>query len=230
MGTDAATVQGWAQEFQVLIQRVRSCFSRHDLRQRAEQYVRGLLGPVPRKNGWQLAEYLGQDKPYGLQRLLGRARWDADPVRDELLRYSQEHLLARRESGLLIVDETGFLKKGQKSVGVQRQYSGTAGASLRMAPVQSGPGDDLAPCRRSGRGRRGRQTRPSRGTRAEAISLASGSPHLPRCPPASQPHMGRDLVPRRGRVFQPAPLSVIVAPGGGASDAACSCREAPDGR
>lgn len=127
MGTDAATVRAWAQEFQVLIERVRSCFSRHDLRRRAEQYVRGLLGPVPRKNSWQLAEYLGQDKPYALQRLLGRARWDADGVRDELLRYSQEHLLGPHEGGLLIVDETGFLKKGRKSVGVQRQYSGTAG-------------------------------------------------------------------------------------------------------
>ena len=110
-----------------MIQRVGSCFGRQDLRQRARAVRAGLLGPVPRKNGWQLAEYLGQDKPYALQRLLGRARWDADPVRDELLRYSQEHLLARREGGLLIVDETGFLKKGQKSVGVQRQYSGTAG-------------------------------------------------------------------------------------------------------
>jgi len=127
MGTEAATVQGWAGGFEALTQRVGPCFGRHDLRERAEGYLRGLLGSVPRKNGWQVAEYLGQDKPYGIQRLLGRGRWEADKVRDELVRYSQEHLLSEGESGVLIVDETGFLKKGKKSVGVQRQYSGTAG-------------------------------------------------------------------------------------------------------
>ena len=127
MGTDALAVAGWAQPFEALCERMAGCFRRRDLRQRAGTYLRGLLGPVKRKNGWQLAEHLGDATPCGVQRLLGRARWDADTVRDETLRYAYEHLLANDEGGVLIVDETGFLKKGDKSVGVQRQYSGTAG-------------------------------------------------------------------------------------------------------
>lgn len=128
MGVDAAMVQGWAEEFEALSAQMGPCFGRQDLRERAQGYVRGLLGPVQRKNSWQVAEYLEEQKPYGLQRLLGRARWEADAVRDELLRYSQAHLLPEDEAGgVLIVDETGFVKKGEKSVGVQRQYSGTAG-------------------------------------------------------------------------------------------------------
>jgi SRSO17 transposase len=121
------TVRGWATKFEAMMERVGSCFSRRDLRERADGYVRGLLGRVGRKNAWQVAEYLGDDKPYGVQRLLGRARWDADALRDEVRRYAAEHLLAEGEGGVLVVDETGFLKKGDKSVGVQRQYSGTAG-------------------------------------------------------------------------------------------------------
>lgn len=127
MGVDAATVQGWTEDFEALRKQVGPCFGRRDLRERAEGYLRGLLGQLPRKNSWQVAEYLGEPKPYGLQRLLGRAHWQADALRDELLRYSREHLLPGEEGGVLIVDETGFVKKGEKSVGVQRQYSGTAG-------------------------------------------------------------------------------------------------------
>jgi len=127
MGVDAATVEDWAADFEGLATQVGPCFGRRDLRERAEGYLRGLLGQVQRKNSWQVAEYLGEEKPYGIQRLLGRAHWQADAVRDELLRYSQEHLLQGQGGGVLIVDETGFLKKGEKSVGVQRQYSGTAG-------------------------------------------------------------------------------------------------------
>jgi SRSO17 transposase len=127
-GTGADAVEGWAADFDLVMERVGPCFSRRDLRGRAAGYVRGLLGRVDRKNGWQVSEYLGDDKPYGVQRLLGRARWDADEVRDEVRRYAAEHLLAPGgRGGLLVVDETGFLKKGDKSVGVQRQYSGTAG-------------------------------------------------------------------------------------------------------
>src|SRR3954449_324237 len=116
-GPGADVVEGWAADFDLLMGRVGPCFSRHDLRGRAGGYVRGLLGRVDRKNGGQVAEYLGDDKPYGVQRLLGRARWDADGVRDEVRRYAAEHLLAPGEGGLLVVDETGFLKKGDKSVG-----------------------------------------------------------------------------------------------------------------
>ncbi len=127
MRMDATAVQGWACHFEQLIDRIGGCFRRHDLRRRAGAYVRGLLGPVRRKNGWQLAEHVGDATPHAVQRLLDRASWDADAVRDELVGYAWEHLLTERDPGVLIVDETGFLKKGNKSVGVQRQYSGTAG-------------------------------------------------------------------------------------------------------
>ena len=85
----------------------------------------GLLAPVERKNGWQLAEAAGDRTPDGVQELLSRVRWDADAVRDDLRAYVGEHL--GDPGGVLMLDETGFLKKGDKSAGVQRQYSGTAG-------------------------------------------------------------------------------------------------------
>ena len=87
-------------------------------------YLQGLLGSVERKNGWQLAEYAGDATPDGVQRLLAVYHWDADQVRDDLQGYAK-HL--GDPGGVLVVDETGFLKQGQKSVGVKRQYSGTAG-------------------------------------------------------------------------------------------------------
>jgi SRSO17 transposase len=87
--------------------------------------LKGLITPIERKNSWQLAEQAGDDTPYGVQHLLGRAEWDADEVRSDLRDYVNQHL--GEEVAVLVVDETGFLKKGDKSVGVQRQYSGTAG-------------------------------------------------------------------------------------------------------
>ena len=95
------------------------------MRRRVVGFLRGLLGDVERKNGWQLAEQAGEPTPDGVQRLLTTARWDADAVRDDLRAYVVEHL--GDPDGVLVVDETGFLKKGDKSAGVQRQYSGTAG-------------------------------------------------------------------------------------------------------
>jgi SRSO17 transposase len=89
------------------------------------RYLDALLAPVERKNGWQLAEHLGESGPQGVQRLLNAADWDVDAVRDDLIAFVAEQL--GDPDGVLIVDETGFLKKGTKSVGVQRQYSGTAG-------------------------------------------------------------------------------------------------------
>src|SRR5262249_39197828 len=100
-------------------------FARREPRPRAVGYVRGLLSDAERKNGWQLAEHLGDPTPDGVQHLRARADWDADAVRDELLGYVRERL--GHPDGVLLVDETGFLKKGTKSVGVARQYSGTAG-------------------------------------------------------------------------------------------------------
>ena len=89
------------------------------------QALRGLLSPVERKNGWQLAEQAGDATPYGVQRLLSTYRWDAGLVRDDLAGYAVERLGGA--DGVLVVDETGFLKKGNQSAGVQRQYRGTAG-------------------------------------------------------------------------------------------------------
>jgi SRSO17 transposase len=94
-------------------------FARREVRWRAWAYIRGLLSPVERKNGWQLAEVNGETTPYGFQHLLGRAVWDADALRDDLRPYVVEPLGA--PEAVLVVDETGFLKKGQQSAGVARQ-------------------------------------------------------------------------------------------------------------
>ena len=100
-------------------------FARPEPRRRAIDYLRGLLGDARRKSGWQLAEYRGGDRPYGAQHLPGRADRDADAVGDDLRAYVLEHLAD--PGGVLIADETGFLKKGDKSAGAPGQYSGTAG-------------------------------------------------------------------------------------------------------
>ena len=117
--------QGWAAQLQTLSNRIGHRFPRSEPRQRAFAYLQGLLSPVERKNGWQLAEQAGDAAPYGVQHLLGRAQWDADAVRDDLQVYVVEHLAD--PEAVLILDETGFLKKGDKSAGVARQYSGLAG-------------------------------------------------------------------------------------------------------
>jgi SRSO17 transposase len=117
--------QAWAEEVQQLGQRIGPHFARSEPRQRALGYLRSLLSDTPRKNGWQIAEFLGELTPDGVQHLLARADWDADAIRDELIHYLSENL--GEADGILIVDETGFLKKGTKSAGVARQYSGTAG-------------------------------------------------------------------------------------------------------
>jgi SRSO17 transposase len=120
-----AQIAGWRAELSVLHERIGPRFKRPEVRARAGRYLAGLLGPVERRNGWQLAEQLGEAAPDGVQRLLRTARWDADAVRDDLRAYVVEHL--GEAQAVLVVDETGFLKKGDKSAGVARQYSGTAG-------------------------------------------------------------------------------------------------------
>ena len=122
---EVGTVEAWAEGLEILHARVAPRFVRAEPRRRALAYLRGLLGPVERKNGWQLAEQAGEATPDGMQHLLARADWDADQVRDDLRAYVVEHL--GDAQAVLVVDETGFVKKGTKSVGVQRQYSGTAG-------------------------------------------------------------------------------------------------------
>ena len=115
----------WARGIEEVHRRIGSRFYRSEPRRRALDYLKGLISPVERKNGWQLAEQAGDARPDGVQRLLYNYVWDADLVRDDLRDYAVEHL--GDANGVLVVDETGFLKKGTKSVGVQRQYSGTAG-------------------------------------------------------------------------------------------------------
>lgn len=121
----ATDVSIWAAEFSHVAERLSRHFSRPEPRLRAVAYIRALLGDAERKNGWQLAEALGDSTPDGVQHLLARALWNTDDVRDELIEYVFENLGA--SDGVLIVDETGFIKKGTRSCGVARQYSGTAG-------------------------------------------------------------------------------------------------------
>jgi SRSO17 transposase len=116
---------GWARGLDELAERIAPRFGRKEPRRRARAYLKGLLAPVERKNGWQLAEAAGDRTPDGVQDFLARMRWDADAVRDDLRAYVVEHLGDR--GAVLVLDETGFVKKGTHSVGVQRQYSGTAG-------------------------------------------------------------------------------------------------------
>src|SRR3712207_4806128 len=115
----------WAAELERLGARVAPRFTRVEPRRRLLAYLRGLLAPVERTNGWQLAEAAGDATPDGIQDFLSRMRWDADQVRDDLRAYVVEHL--GDPGAVLVLDETGFVKKGTHSVGVQRQYSGTAG-------------------------------------------------------------------------------------------------------
>jgi SRSO17 transposase len=122
---DRKMVRSWTEELGAVGDRLSVHFARSEVRQRAQDYLRGLLSEAERKNSWQLAEVAGNATPYGIQHLLGRASWDADALRDDLREYVIEHL-ADSES-CLIVDETGFIKKGTNSVGVKRQYTGTVG-------------------------------------------------------------------------------------------------------
>jgi SRSO17 transposase len=122
---DRKMVRSWTEELEAVNECLSEHFARSEVRQRAQDYLRGLLSETERKNGWQLAEVAGNATPYGIQHLLGRANWDADAVRDELREYVSEHLSG--EGSVLVVDETGFIKKGDKSLGVKRQYTGTAG-------------------------------------------------------------------------------------------------------
>ena len=108
-----------------LCQRLGPYLARSETRERVRRYVLGLLSHTERKNSWQLAEQMDETGPQGMQRLLNAARWDVEDVRDELRAFVVEYLGER--DGILVVDETGFLKKGSHSAGVARQYSGTAG-------------------------------------------------------------------------------------------------------
>ncbi|HEV7862190.1 MAG TPA: IS701 family transposase [Acidimicrobiia bacterium] len=118
-------VRAWGRQIDEVARRIGARFPRSETRDRVRAYLVGLLGPVRRKNAWQLAERIGDADPYGVQYLMGRADWDPDSVRDDLRGYVVETL--GDPEAVLILDETGFLKKGTRSAGVARQYTGTAG-------------------------------------------------------------------------------------------------------
>jgi SRSO17 transposase len=120
-----AELHTWAAELDAVAEKLAVRFERAEPRQRALRYLTGLLSTAERKNGWQLAELAGEATPDGMQRLLSTAHWDADAVRDDLVAYVLEHLAD--PSAVLVLDETGFVKKGTKSVGVAPQYCGTVG-------------------------------------------------------------------------------------------------------
>src|SRR6202023_2056836 len=115
----------WVEELAALKERIGALFGRAEPRRQVGLLLEGLIGGVERKNGWQLAEYAGDAAPWRMQALLGRTLWDQEKARDICRDFVIERL--GDPSGVLILDETGFVKKGSHSVGVARQYSGTAG-------------------------------------------------------------------------------------------------------
>lgn len=119
-------VAQWSAGFEAFVGRFAGRFPRVEPRRQMVAYLRGLLGEAERKNGWTLAEAAGEAGPQGMQRLLNFYAWDVDGVRDDV-RAMVVAALGDAAQGVLIVDETGFVKKGTKSAGVARQYSGTAG-------------------------------------------------------------------------------------------------------
>ena len=118
-------LEQWQEEFEAFHARFADLFERSESREQARKYLRGLLTEAERKNSWQVAEAVGDRIPDRMQRLLYRVPWDADAARDRLQEFVIETF--GDPEGIGVVDETGFLKKGKKSVGVARQYTGTAG-------------------------------------------------------------------------------------------------------
>src|SRR2546426_6525878 len=123
--TTLSKVAQWAHALTQLHARIAPRFARPEPRRRALAYLQGLLSSIERKNGWQLAEHAREARPYGMQRLLSQAVWDANLVRDDLREYALEQL--GQESAILVIDESSFPKRGKKSAGVQVQYCGTTG-------------------------------------------------------------------------------------------------------
>jgi SRSO17 transposase len=112
-------------EYNNFVSRYGKIFSNESGFKNMQKYLKGLIGTAERKNGWQMAEFLGETTPYSIQQFIYRGRYSADELRDELMRYVNENI--GEKDGILVIDETGFLKQGKMSCGVQRQYSGTAG-------------------------------------------------------------------------------------------------------
>src|SRR3712207_5197349 len=123
----AATLEvgGWRAELDGLLARFGRLFVRSEPREQAGRYLEGLPGPGPRKNGWHLAEHPGDARPWRPQRVVSDVVWGEEAARDLCRGLVVEHLGA--EGAVLVVDETGFVKKGVRSAGVARRYTGTAG-------------------------------------------------------------------------------------------------------
>jgi SRSO17 transposase len=125
VSTWSGALLDWKAELAALKARFSPIFRRSELKETADAFLDGLLSNATRKTGWQMAEQAGLKRPYRMQSLLGRSRWNEDALRDDVRSYVIEAL--GDPDGVLVIDETGFVKKGEHSVGVARQYSGTAG-------------------------------------------------------------------------------------------------------
>lgn len=121
----SGSLLGWERELAALKERLAPVLRRRELKETGGAFLDGLLSGIERKTGWLMAEQAGLERPYRMQSLLGRSSWSADELRDLVRSYVVDAL--GDADGVLVVDETGFLKKGDRSVGVARQYSGTAG-------------------------------------------------------------------------------------------------------
>src|SRR3954466_1632126 len=146
--TDVNEAEGWAKGLDELAARLAARVGRGEARRRLLASLRGLLAPLARKNGWQLAEAAGDRTPDGMQDFLSRMRWDADAVRDDLRAYVVEHL--GDPGAVLVLDETGFVKKGTKSVGVQRQYSGSTAAPRAASRIARSASSWVTPAATAG--------------------------------------------------------------------------------
>src|SRR6059036_2662968 len=124
-GSVEATLELWAASLRTVKERIRPLFRQDRTAAAAAAFLDGLLGPERRKTGWMRAEAAGDPGPWRQQAVLGRSRWDADALRDLVRAYALATLAV--PDAVLVVDETGFLKQGTSSCGVQRQYTGSAG-------------------------------------------------------------------------------------------------------
>ena len=171
---------GWVAALDELVELISARFTRVEPRRRVGTYLRGLLAGLERKNGWTLAEHAGAVSPDGMQRLLRTAGWDVHGVRDDVRRYVLDHL-GDQASGVFIIDDTGFIKKGVRSAGVARQYTGTTGKVDNCQIGVSSP----TPAAVVGRWSTGSSTYPLPGPRTVRVAPArvsrtrSGSPPSP---------------------------------------------------
>ncbi|MER5987620.1 transposase [Streptomyces sp. NPDC001787] len=197
----------WDLELDDLFVTIGHRFSRVELRRRMRDYVRGLLAPVARKNSWQLAEQAGHATPDGLQHLLAGAKWEPDDISNELQEYVAHKL--GEDDGVLIIDDTGFIKKGTTSAGVQRQYSGTAGRrGCRLRPA--GQGDLPGGFPQQSRGVTGRPV-PGPRTRGRWCHESNRTlPWIPGSTPPAGMSVAVPLHPARGKVCATASVSLCA--------------------